>query len=59
MTDFDIVGPEAIRDGRATDAYFERTEETLEAAGRNPHRMIVAGEARVVAQGAQVSVSGG
>ena len=37
MTDFDIVSPDAIADGRATDAYFERTEETLEAAGRNPH----------------------
>jgi nicotinate phosphoribosyltransferase len=36
MTDFDIVGSEAIRSGRATDAYFERTVETLEAAGRNP-----------------------
>jgi nicotinate phosphoribosyltransferase len=37
MTDFDIVSPDAIATGRATDAYFERTEETLEAAGRNPH----------------------
>jgi nicotinate phosphoribosyltransferase len=37
MTDFDIVDPDAIAAGRATDAYFERTEETLEAAGRNPH----------------------
>jgi nicotinate phosphoribosyltransferase len=37
MTDFDIVGPEAIREGRATDAYFQRTEETLRHAGRNPH----------------------
>ncbi|AUV83307.1 nicotinate phosphoribosyltransferase [Salinigranum rubrum] len=36
MTDFDIVGADAIAEGRATDAYFERTEETLEAAGRNP-----------------------
>ncbi|MFB6123314.1 MAG: nicotinate phosphoribosyltransferase [Haloferacaceae archaeon] len=34
--EFDIVGPEAIRDGRATDAYFERTETTLRHAGRNP-----------------------
>ena len=34
--DFDIVGPEAIRDGRATDAYFERTETTLRHAGKNP-----------------------
>ncbi|MFD1641182.1 nicotinate phosphoribosyltransferase [Halohasta litorea] len=39
MTDptFDIVSPEAIRSGRATDAYFERTESTLRAADRNPH----------------------
>jgi nicotinate phosphoribosyltransferase len=36
MADFDIVGADAIREGRATDAYFERTEETLAAAGRNP-----------------------
>jgi nicotinate phosphoribosyltransferase len=35
--DFDIVGPDAIRSGRATDAYFERTETTLRHAGRNPH----------------------
>ena len=37
MTDFDIVSPEAIASGRATDAYFDRTVETLEASGRNPH----------------------
>jgi nicotinate phosphoribosyltransferase len=36
MTDFDIVGPDAITSGRATDAYFERTETTLRHAGRNP-----------------------
>ncbi|MFC7131351.1 nicotinate phosphoribosyltransferase [Haloferax chudinovii] len=36
MSDFDIVGPEAIRDGVATDAYFERTEATLRHAGKNP-----------------------
>jgi nicotinate phosphoribosyltransferase len=36
MTDFDIVDGAAIRDGRATDAYFERTEAALEHAGRNP-----------------------
>ncbi|MGM0592508.1 MAG: nicotinate phosphoribosyltransferase [Halobacteriota archaeon] len=36
MTPFDIVGPEAILDGRATDAYFDRTETTLRHAGRNP-----------------------
>jgi nicotinate phosphoribosyltransferase len=34
---FDIVDSEAIRSGRATDAYFQRTRETLAAAGRNPH----------------------
>jgi len=34
---FDIVPAEAIRSGRATDAYFERTESTLRAADRNPH----------------------
>ncbi len=39
MTDleFDIVSPEAIHSGRATDAYFERTEATLRAVDRNPH----------------------
>jgi nicotinate phosphoribosyltransferase len=37
MTDFDIVEPAAIAAGRATDAYFDRTVETLEDAGRNPH----------------------
>jgi len=36
MQPFDIVGPEAIRDGTATDAYFLRTETTLRHAGRNP-----------------------
>ncbi|TQQ80890.1 nicotinate phosphoribosyltransferase [Halonotius terrestris] len=35
--DFDIISPEAIRSGRATDAYFERTEAALEHADRNPH----------------------
>src|SRR6056297_967969 len=34
---FDIVPPEAIRSGRATDAYFDRTESTLRATDRNPH----------------------
>jgi nicotinate phosphoribosyltransferase len=33
---FDIVPEAAIRDGRATDAYFDRTVEALEHAGRNP-----------------------
>ncbi|MFC7185427.1 nicotinate phosphoribosyltransferase [Halorubrum yunnanense] len=36
MTEFDIVDAAAIRSGRATDAYFERTEAALEHAGRNP-----------------------
>ena len=38
MTDFefDIVDDEAIRGGRATDAYFDRTTAALEHAGRNP-----------------------
>ena len=36
MTEFDIVDAAAIRDGRATDAYFERTEAALEGTGRNP-----------------------
>jgi nicotinate phosphoribosyltransferase len=31
-----VVPPAAIDDGRATDAYFLRTEEALEQAGRNP-----------------------
>jgi nicotinate phosphoribosyltransferase len=34
---FDVVSEAAIADGTATDAYFLRTEETLEAADRNPH----------------------
>ncbi|MFB6156723.1 MAG: nicotinate phosphoribosyltransferase [Haloferacaceae archaeon] len=34
--EFDIVGSDAIRDGRATDAYFLRTEEALSGADRNP-----------------------
>ncbi|MFC7214738.1 nicotinate phosphoribosyltransferase [Saliphagus sp. GCM10025334] len=33
---FGIVPTEAILEGRATDAYFERTRTTLEHAGRNP-----------------------
>jgi nicotinate phosphoribosyltransferase len=36
MSEFDIVPPEAIVDGSATDAYFDRTIEALEHAGRNP-----------------------
>ncbi len=36
MADFDIVDPDTIAAGRATDAYFDRTVETLEHAGRNP-----------------------
>ncbi len=34
---FDIVPPAAIRDGRATDAYFDRTITTLTDADRDPH----------------------
>jgi nicotinate phosphoribosyltransferase len=34
---FDVVGEDAIVDGRATDAYFDRTVEALEAADRDPH----------------------
>jgi len=33
---FDTVSADAILDGTATDAYFERTERTLEHADRNP-----------------------
>jgi len=33
---FDIVTPDAIAEGRATDAYFDRTVETLDYAGKNP-----------------------
>ena len=33
---FDIVDADPIESGRATDAYFERTEAALEHAGRNP-----------------------
>jgi len=36
MTEFDIVDAVAVREGRATDAYFERTKAALEHAGRNP-----------------------
>jgi nicotinate phosphoribosyltransferase len=35
--EFDIVPPEAIHEGRATDAYFDRTVAALEGAGRDPH----------------------
>lgn len=37
MSEFDIVSPDAIARGDATDAYFDRTVETLEHAGKNPH----------------------
>src|SRR6056297_1627736 len=33
---FDIIPPEAIHSGRATDAYFERTDAALDHADRNP-----------------------
>jgi nicotinate phosphoribosyltransferase len=36
MPEFDIVSPSAIQNGDATDAYFDRTVETLEAADRDP-----------------------
>ncbi len=36
MPEFDIVSPEAIAAGKATDAYFDRTVEALEGADRNP-----------------------
>lgn len=34
---FDIISASSIADGRATDAYFDRTVQTLEHAGRDPH----------------------
>ncbi|MCL7417441.1 MAG: nicotinate phosphoribosyltransferase, partial [Halalkalicoccus sp.] len=34
---FETLSPEAIREGTATDAYFLRTETTLEYADKNPH----------------------
>ncbi len=34
---FGTVPPQAISEGSATDAYFERTKATLEHAGKNPH----------------------
>jgi nicotinate phosphoribosyltransferase len=33
---FDVVGEDAIASGRATDAYFARTEAALDSAGKNP-----------------------
>ena len=36
MTEFDIVSPEAIAAGDATDAYFDRTVEALAGADKNP-----------------------
>lgn len=36
MQPFDMLGPDPILEGRATDAYFLRTETTLDAVGRNP-----------------------
>lgn len=36
MSQFDIIPPEIIKSGDATDAYFDRTVETLEYADRNP-----------------------
>jgi nicotinate phosphoribosyltransferase len=34
---FETIADADVLSGRATDAYFDRTVETLEAAGRNPH----------------------
>ncbi|WP_227133260.1 nicotinate phosphoribosyltransferase [Halorubellus salinus] len=34
---FDTIPDDAVLSGRATDAYFDRTVEALEGAGRNPH----------------------
>lgn len=34
---FGTVSAEAISEGTATDAYFDRTERTLKHAGKNPH----------------------
>jgi nicotinate phosphoribosyltransferase len=34
--EFDMLDAETIASGRVTDAYFERTVETLESVGRNP-----------------------
>lgn len=36
MSDYNIVTSEQITQGTATDAYFERTEEALNEAGKNP-----------------------
>lgn len=36
MSEFDIISPDEIAEGNATDAYFLRTETTLEGAGMNP-----------------------
>ncbi len=35
--EFDVVSPETIAEGGATDAYFDRTVEALEHAGKDPH----------------------
>ncbi len=42
---YDIVTPEEIDEGEATDAYFERTEEILEGEGVNPSVVADVGEA--------------
>lgn len=41
---YDIVTPEEIESGRATDAYFERTETILEGEGVNPEVVADVGE---------------
>lgn len=40
MTKFDIPNPNHIREGYATDKYFERTEDALDYSGKNP-RVVV------------------
>ena len=37
---FGAISADAIHEGRATDAYFERTTAALEHAGRNPHVVV-------------------
>ncbi|ELY35522.1 nicotinate phosphoribosyltransferase [Natronorubrum tibetense] len=37
VSQFDIITAETIKRGDATDAYFDRTVETLDHAGTNPH----------------------
>lgn len=41
---YDIVTPEEVDEGEATDAYFERTEEILDGEGLNPSVVADVGE---------------